>query len=188
MFADTSGLARARRSSSTLARMPRSSVLALLAFVSACYTRPRGRIGPERQRAACRFERVQSRRAPRCLHDSSGKHANPTRLEHGSSAPRPTCSCRRARQRRRCTPSRGSFRPCRSPSPTGALLTGGAHGTDPDHSATPGASPPTSRASACPAEMALVERPQDSFCIDRWEASLELRRQTGETRPGPAIA
>jgi formylglycine-generating enzyme required for sulfatase activity len=34
--------------------------------------------------------------------------------------------------------------------------------------------------------MALVERPQDSFCIDRWEASLELRRQTGErvTWPG----
>jgi formylglycine-generating enzyme required for sulfatase activity len=33
--------------------------------------------------------------------------------------------------------------------------------------------------------MALVSRPQDAFCIDRWEASLELVRANGERTPWP---
>jgi formylglycine-generating enzyme required for sulfatase activity len=33
--------------------------------------------------------------------------------------------------------------------------------------------------------MALLERPQDAFCIDRWEASLELVRAGGERVPWP---
>lgn len=40
--------------------------------------------------------------------------------------------------------------------------------------ATPG-SVPERASTRCPAEMAFVERPQGSFCIDRWEASLERR-------------
>ena len=33
--------------------------------------------------------------------------------------------------------------------------------------------------------MALVERPQAAFCVDRWEASLDLVRPTGERAPWP---
>lgn len=37
----------------------------------------------------------------------------------------------------------------------------------------------------CPAEMAEVERPQGSFCIDRWEATLTLRRPSLPATPWP---
>lgn len=38
------------------------------------------------------------------------------------------------------------------------------------------ASPFPAAGPQCPAEMAAVPRPQGAFCIDRWEASLEVRR------------
>jgi hypothetical protein len=37
----------------------------------------------------------------------------------------------------------------------------------------------------CPSEMVLVIRPQDAFCVDRFEASLELVRPNGERTPWP---
>lgn len=37
----------------------------------------------------------------------------------------------------------------------------------------------------CPREMAQVARPQGTFCIDRWEASLELRAPAAASRPWP---
>lgn len=43
-------------------------------------------------------------------------------------------------------------------------------------SAAPAATPPAAQG-PCPAEMALVERAQGSFCIDRWEATLERRSE-----------
>lgn len=37
----------------------------------------------------------------------------------------------------------------------------------------------------CPPEMAVIERPQGAYCIDRWEASLERRRADGQREPWP---
>ncbi|MDQ2643186.1 MAG: formylglycine-generating enzyme family protein [Myxococcota bacterium] len=63
-----------------------------------------------------------------------------------------------------------------------------AHASEPER--TPPASAPraaltVAAAPRCPAEMAEVERPQGSFCIDRWEATLAWRRPNLPATPWP---
>ncbi len=52
--------------------------------------------------------------------------------------------------------------------------------------ASPGSERSAPLVSACPPEMALVERASDgSFCVDRWEASLVERKADGASVPWP---
>jgi len=63
-----------------------------------------------------------------------------------------------------------------------------AHAAEPERKSpapAPQASAALTAPRPCPVEMAEVERPQGSFCIDRWEASLSWRKPGSPPAPWP---
>jgi sulfatase modifying factor 1 len=63
-----------------------------------------------------------------------------------------------------------------------------AHAAEPERSAPargPAVLAKAPEPQRCPREMAEVERPQGSFCIDRWEATLSWRRPNQPATPWP---